>query len=244
MRPLAILLYPGVRARAYLQAMVRSEQAPDHAVLLGDDEHDVHRVQWGDPPAPDFDPREDLRTTLARAGITTTRVPTLDINEGAVADAIRATGARWVVFTGGGLLRANCLASAPNWIHVHPGWLPDQRGSTCIHYGLLLNGRVGVSALLMRAGIDRGPILLRRWFRPDPRWTPASLDHAADAWMRTQVLVQTLQGLAAPHALTPTEQPSSSGQTYYVIHPVLKHLALQRLEALPPAGAPVLQRAR
>lgn len=226
MKPLVLVLYPGVRARAYLQMMVRAGLAPDHAVLLGTETDDTYRAQWDVPPEPDFDPREDLRSTLMRAQIPTHRIASLDVNGASLRELLVTLAPRCAVFSGGGILRGEALDAVPRWLHVHPGWLPDLRGSTCIHFGLLLHGRVGITAFFMERGIDLGPIVCQRDFAPDPRWSALSLDHAADAWMRGVVLLDALRALDAASPLLPRVQDPAEGTTFRIIHPVLKHLAL------------------
>lgn len=226
---LAIVLFPGVRSRAYLQMMLRAGLAPDHAIVLGDPGEDRHDPGWGAPPQPDFDPHEDLRTTLRRGDVAVEFEPSLDVNGSGLLARLASLAPDWVVFTGGGILGRAAFEAAPRWLHVHPGWLPDHRGSTCLHYGLLLRGKVGVSALVLQRELDTGPILARREFEPDPAWSAASLDHAADAWMRARVLLDALRGLRDTPPPTPIEQDPREGTTFYVIHPVLKHLALESL---------------
>lgn len=240
MKPLVFLLHPSIRARAYLQRSLASGVGPDVVVRLGDDDADRVHPEWHAPHDASFDPAQSLRETTARHGLDEQRVFDADVNAPAVALAIGDLDPELVVFTGGGILRSSTLEAAPAWLHVHPGRLPDRRGSTCIHYGLLLDGVVEASAMLMRAGLDAGPVLHARRFAPRPEWTARGLDHVDDAWIRSGVLVEALQ---RRHETKPTDQDGTPC-TFFVVHPVLKHLALgvardtarapgQSLEAIP-----------
>lgn len=229
---IVFLLHPSLRARAYLQTALRAGVGPDLAVRLGTDADDVGDPAWTAPADGSFDPHESLVATLDRYGVGEVLVGDSDVNGTRLVAVLREIAPSLVVFSGGGILRESTLAAAPHWLHVHPGRLPDRRGSTCIHYGLLLDGRVEATAIFMRAGLDGGPVAHRRTFEVDPTWTPAGLDHVDDARIRSRVLVETLCRLREP-GFAAEEQDAADQKTFYVIHPVLKHIALTT--ALPSA---------
>lgn len=229
---IVFLLHPSLRARAYLQTALRAGVGPDLAVRLGTDADDVSDPAWTAPADGSFDPHESLVATLDRYGVGEVLVGDSDVNGTRLVAVLREIAPSLVVFSGGGILRESTLAAAPHWLHVHPGRLPDRRGSTCIHYGLLLDGRVEATAIFMRAGLDGGPVAHRRTFEVDPTWTPAGLDHVDDARIRSRVLVETLCHLREP-GFAAEEQDVADQKTFYVIHPVLKHIALTT--ALPSA---------
>ena len=219
------LLHPSLRARAYLQTALRAGVGPDLAVRLGTDADDVGDPAWTAPADGSFDPHESLVATLDRHGVGEVLVGDSDVNGTRLVAVLHEIAPSLVVFSGGGILRESTLAAAPHWLHVHPGRLPDRRGSTCIHYGLLLDGRVEATAIFMRAGLDGGPVAYRRTFEVDPTWTPVGLDHVDDARIRSRVLVETLGRLREP-GFAAEEQDAGDQKTFYVIHPVLKHVAL------------------
>ena len=222
MRPLVLVLHPSIRARAYLQRCLGEGLRPDAVVRLGHDADDQAAWRWERPVDRTFDPHESLRETIERHELHELRVPAADVNDPEVARIVAALEPELVVFTGGGILRPETLESAPRWLHVHPGRLPDRRGSTCIHYGLLLDGVIEASAMLMRPGLDDGPVLHRRRFAPRPDWDPARLDDVEDAALRARVLVETL---VRWDDLQPRSQVGAR-RTFYVIHPALKSIAL------------------
>lgn len=224
-----LLAWPGLRARAYLQTMVAARLLPDRVVLLGSEAADATSPQWGVPPRPDFDPSEPLRATLRRAGLTPIQLPVTDVNEPAVVEAVRAAGTPLAVFSGGGILRPPLLEAAGRWLHVHPGRLPDHRGSTCIYYSLLLEGRVTASAFLMARELDQGPVVAQRSFEVPVTCGAAELDHAFDAWIRATVLVEALALLGSGRSDPMPPTPADRGCEFTVIHPVLKHLAVATL---------------
>jgi methionyl-tRNA formyltransferase len=231
-----LVAYPGLRARGYLQMMLAAGVAPDHVLLLGRQAADVTDPRWGRAPADAFDPALSLRATLARAGLASSEIAAADVNDPAVVTAVARRRADVAVFSGGGVLRAEALAAARRWLHVHPGPLPQLRGSTCIFYSLLLTGALGATAFFMQPQLDSGPILVRRRFAAPCGIDPRDLDFVYDAWIRAVVLVEALQQLGAAGGHAPAAQDQGAGRTFTVIHPVLKHLAVARLPRVRAAG--------
>jgi methionyl-tRNA formyltransferase len=72
-----------------------------------------------------------------------------------------------IVFTGGGLIRANILAIPPlGVLNCHSGWLPKYRGMDVIEWAVLEAGsrkpEVGITLHFMDRGVDTGPIFLQQ----------------------------------------------------------------------------------
>ena len=76
-------------------------------------------------------------------------------------------------------------------------------------------------------GIDSGPIVARRHYPPPPG---IDVDLVYDSVIRADLLVRVLRDFAETREW-PRIEDTGSGTTYYVIHPVLKHLALLSNEA-------------
>ncbi len=232
-----LLASPTPRGRAYLQFVHRAGLRPQMVILQGSEAED--RSIASSSHLPGFDPGESLRQTLARAGWPYQEGVSLDPNHGEVVEAVRKCGAELAVFSGGGILRPSTLDAAGRWLHVHPGRLPDWRGSTCHYYGLLLEGAIEATAFFLEAGLDAGAIVCRRRFRPTAQWRAEDLDQNLDAWVRATVLVEALQLLLAQPHFSGQNQDSEEGQMFYVIHPVLKHLAARSLECCRSAASPL-----
>jgi methionyl-tRNA formyltransferase len=217
------------RSRAYAQAMRNTGLAPEHVILFGDPTRD----QDADFPAnivtidglflPDM--TEPLASTCADAGWNVTQIEPQDINSEDVADELEKTGAKLVIYSGysGQIVGSDLLSRDFDMLHMHAGWLPDFRGSTTIYYSWLMEGRCGVSALLLDTGIDTGPLVRRRHYPIPP--PEINVDLLYDSALRADVLVDVLKDYAETGTLKPAADDGED-RTYYVIHPVLKHLAL------------------
>ncbi len=221
-RPLAssaLIAYPGLRSRAYLQTMVRHQVAPSVVIQLGSEcQTQCTTTSLG------FDPQQTLAQTAAHAEIPLIEIDTRDVNDPQVTELVRERD--WAIYSGGGVVSAQTLDSPVRWLHIHPGRLPDMRGSTCLHYGLLLEGAVWASAFVMEPTLDTGRIVARAPVPVPAGLAPADLDHAFDAHARAEVLIRALRVLGANSHWEGVRQTTAPHRNYFIIHPVLKHLAV------------------
>lgn len=228
-----LLAAPSSRSQAYLQRLVVSDLLPGQVIVMGAESPAIP-VPQAIPSAcqsvmlPDL--AEPLSITCQKAGIPLVCCTAMDVNAGEIFEALRATGPRFVIYSGHGgqIVGSRLLCSGPRFLHLHSGWLPEYRGSTTVYYALLNGERPAATALLLDPGIDTGAVLARRHY-PRP---PAGLDidRLYDAAIRSDLLAQVMQDYARTGELRILEeQDRAAGQTYYVIHPVLKHLAILSL---------------
>ena len=224
------------RTRAYLAAMERRSLLPAWVLLLDAETpvampgqataggiEGVADAAW---PEADFDPAAPLRPWLERLGLPYVVSGSRDINDPAVVTLIAQAAPQVLVYSGygGALLRDSVLATGKQFLHVHGGYLPDFKGSTTNYFSLLAEGSIGASAIFLTAEIDCGPVICRRRFAP-----PASrilIDHVYDSAARARVLVDTLEAWRRDGDWSFELPDNAGGDTYYIIHPVLKHLAI------------------
>jgi methionyl-tRNA formyltransferase len=83
---------------------------------------------------------------------------------------------------------------------------------------------MGASSLFLSEEIDSGPVLLRRSFPSPPDMT--EIDHVYDSAVRAKVLVETLERYRKTGEWQFELANNIGGETYYIIHPVLKHIAI------------------
>lgn len=225
-----------MRSRAYAQAMITRGFAPGHCVLVrapgrrgsGQAAQAAANRDFGDVFAADLS--IPLETTL---GESCDEIQTFDrgsVNDAAVVKAIHTAGASLVIYSGfgGEIVQSPMLEAGPPLLHMHAGWLPAYRGSTTIYYSYLAERACGVSAILLRESIDTGPIVARRRYPPPP--PGADVDHEYDSAIRADLLCRVLDHYARTGGLPdPVQQSPGDGRVYYVIHPVLKHIALNAI---------------
>ena len=224
------------RSQTYIQALVAVGLLPGRVVLLGDASPlppaTCHGGTWQDLLLPDL--AESVEATCARAGIPLVRCRSTEVGSDEVAQALQSASARLVVFSGppGQIVPDAVLRRSGRFLHMHSGWLPQYRGSTTLYYALLDGQDPTVTALYLDASIDTGPVIARRRY-PKPS-AGMDVDRVYDAAIRADLLVRVLRQHAdAGAAEASLQQDPNEGTTYYVIHPVLKHLALLSLASEP-----------
>lgn len=229
------------RTRAYLAALERHSMLPEWTLLLLDDHssslttdqplesqqssggNGVQADGWSES---EFDPLTPLMPWVRRLGINYELAGSRDINSPDVVRAVSQSSPSVLIYSGygGQLLQEEILATGKQFLHVHGGFLPDFKGSTTQYYHLLEEGSLGASSLFLTAKIDSGPVISRRRFpAPSDR---SEIDHRFDNAARARVLVETLKSHQHRGQWKFEVPDNRGGSVYYVIHPVLKHLAI------------------
>ncbi len=239
LQKVVLLAAQTARSQAYIQTLAAQDLLPAEVILMAPPERATpaaHRP--APPPVPGLvlpDLNETVAQTCVRAGLRTSDAGTRDVNDALTAEAIRRTGAEVVIYSGygGQIVADHVLNLGPKFLHMHSGWLPDYRGSTTVYYALLEKQPPAVSALLLDKHIDTGPVVARRRYPLPP--AGIDVDSVYDAAIRADLLARVLKDYAATGVLAGERQAESpEAGPYFVVHPVLKHLALLSLN---PTGA-------
>jgi methionyl-tRNA formyltransferase len=178
------------------------------------------------PEDPDLDARRPVRQRVEELDISFQTVDTLDPNSHRVIDAVSDLDHELLIYSGPGgvILDGDLLSAGPRFLHIHAGELPDYRGSTTAYYSLLNDGRCGATGFIMNEQIDEGPIVARESYRPPD--DPETIDLYYDPWIRARLLVDILTQYQQDGDLSEQPQRPTEGETYFIIHPVLKHIAV------------------
>lgn len=148
------------------------------------------------------------------------------VNDPQVLSVLRALRPQYIIYSGfGGQIVSNELLKIAPFIHAHAGWLPEYRGSTTIYYSLINERKCSVSVILLNPIIDAGKIIAREHYpRPD---AGVDIDYIYDNQIRADLISHTLKNYFRNEIIeTDVVQDEAKATTYYVIHPVLKHIAL------------------
>ena len=124
--------------------------------------------------------------------------------------AIAADGNGTILFTGGGIVPEGLLElEGVQFLHIHPGHLPDIRGADGLLWSTLIRKKLGVSAFIMAPGIDTGDLVVTEEFaplqfnlEPDQRADDKMLYQAiySFSFLREELLLQLIK-LQRPHKL-------------------------------------------
>lgn len=233
---ISLLFADTMRSRAYAQALVYHGISVDAGMIVRSPE----RPRWGQMTEhlseqseldevfiPNLSrPLEESVTELTD-DVDESRAGT--VNSPDVVQWIHEKEPRLVVYSGfgGEIIKDDVLHAGAPLLHIHSGWLPDYRGSTTLYYSYLQEGTCGVTALLLHADIDAGPILRRKRYPPPP--PGMDVDYCYDSAIRADLLVDVLREWKVNDGMPPLIEQPDNGTTYYIIHPVLKHIALNKM---------------
>ena len=243
----AMLLADTVRSRAYLYEVIRNGFLPSFCVLLmnteekqypgqtnfGSTQHKVNEISAGDLDIIGLWVTEDLICSLSdileKHKVPYVKCYTKTVNDTNVIDIVKRRDEKLFIFSGygGDIVKSKVLSLDINLLHVHGGYLPAYKGSTTNYYSILREGKVGASAIMLTDVLDTGPIIFKREFGcPENR---TLMDYFVDPGIRAKVLVGALQIIEQQQAGHEWEiQNPEEGETYFVIHPLLKHIAIAK----------------
>ena len=93
-----------------------------------------------------------------------------------------------------------------------------------MYYSLLMNGNCGVTALFLDEQIDTGPVVeTHDYAAPSDR---TEIDYGYDPYIRSDLLVRVLRGYLDSGEFCTEQQRTDKGETYFIMHPVLRHVAI------------------
>jgi methionyl-tRNA formyltransferase len=229
---LGFIFFPGPKAIAYLSILKKLKIAPA-VIIVMKNEHAI--------PAPNSLTTEyiknsffDLNESITQFALhTPSKIIISDathINDPTLSQELDNQALDTWLFSGGGIIKAALLKKNCRFLHIHPGQLPEVKGSTCFYYSLLINQSLAASAFFMQESLDTGDTLASSQFRVNlgkELLTPAFLDNIIDPWIRAQVLQKLLlnwYSKSKEKLINRTSLPSC--RAYYVAHPMLRALAI------------------
>ena len=221
---LGIILTPDERSKAYLQKIIKKKIHLDEILFMNDSKQEPiyssEIVKLSKNAG--FDISISVSSFLYDTGINFTEFSSVDINDPELVEYVSESDTDVFIFTGGGILRHNMLNSGARFLHLHPGIVPDYRGSTCFYYSMINEDYCGVTAYFMDEKIDTGDIIYQKKF---PKPNHQFVDDVYDAYIRSETLIDVLKNQMVFNTDLVRQNPDD-GETYYVIHPVLKHIAI------------------
>ena len=220
---IGIILTNDERSRAYLQKLQKEKIILDCYLLMNNgniiknsEEVITTSKKFG------FDISETTKDTLLNNDIIFHELNFLDINNPQLIDFLKKNICDYYIFTGGGILKKEILNLPIKFIHIHPGIVPEYRGSTCFYYSIINEQKTGVTAFVMDQNLDTGKIIYQKRFdKPDHQF----VDKVYDPYIRSETLMDIFRNkLLEKNEFK--KQNLENGETYFIIHPVLKHIAI------------------
>ena len=230
----SVLASDTARTKAYLQMMVREQLIPETIIVYTDDFDKMKKTanEWGGAIREEeyFDLNKPILVTIEELGIEYSVVENKDINSNDMREAIRELDAEYCIYSGYGgyILKRHLFELGKKYVHVHAGILPQYRGSTTAYYSMLQEGYIGATAIFLNEKIDEGEILYQKKYSLPKR--DVNIDVLYEPYIRSLVLATVMKRYANTGKLGGEEQSRKDAQTYYIIHPVLKHLAIMGIK--------------
>ena len=236
----SMILSNNNRSKAYLQNLIKHNLLPEAVIYLDklgyklaeQTENDSNLYSKTEQTllktcpvsGLSFDEKESIISTLEKYEIDYKHIESLDPNEDKVVSAVGKLATKNCIYSGPGgiILRSGLFETGKKFLHAHPGNLPMHKGSTTIYYSLLIDKTISVSVIELNENLDEGDILLIEKFKFK---SGESLDYVIDPCVRARSLINYLKDPSNK------EKQHNSGNTFYIIHPVLKHLSIIKNEA-------------
>ncbi|MDP2736033.1 MAG: hypothetical protein Q8P12_07570, partial [bacterium] len=190
-----------LRSRAYLQMLAHHNLVPPEIILLQPRHKGppLYSLSPADRVALEtllemsiaFDPEEDEAVTCQRLGLKPRLLVTDDFNHPETRRAVLALPGDTLLISPAGILRQNLLDCGKRFLHLHPGRLPQYRGSTTFYYSLLEEKSLSCSAFLLSEALDSGPVLHVKHLSQVT--TRLDIDSLLDPLLRAATLVELLK---------------------------------------------------
>lgn len=146
------------------------------------------------------------------------------------------------LFTGGGILKEHIFeVKDSRYIHVHPGIVPEVKGSDGLLWSILIRGNPGMSCFYMNKGIDTGEIIHTREYINELTKLNLDINYYGyyniyralldfyDPILRAQTLISMLKEVGDDNLdnLPTTFQNPYDGRMYYLMHPKIREKAIE-----------------
>lgn len=208
------------RSFIYIKELIRNDLLPNYIFLLENKDRELL------PGQKETRSINVLTEILLKNNIKFEIAQSNDINNKDFINGLKKRKEQNVIYSGfgGTILKDDILSSGKNFLHVHGGFLPEFKGSTTNYFSLIKEKTVGASSIFLTKDIDAGPIIYRKKF-PAPL-DRREIDHSYDSEVRAKVLIKTLKDYKKKGIFNFIEEKNTGGEIYFIIHPVLKHIAI------------------
>ena len=198
---IGIVVYPSVRAKKYLEKMLENRIYPSCAIILGKGKEE--------------------EKILIKMKTKIYKTKTKSLNSRDVYDILKEQDEEIFIFTGGGIVSKKLL-DLKKFLHIHPGITTKYRGSTCFYYSILQDNNIGMTAMFLSEELDCGEVIDTHIYDVPNN---INIDDEVDPELRADMLIRVLL-----HSNLESTEIDMKGEQYFIIHPVLKHIAILKAE--------------
>lgn len=221
---LAFLCAKNSRSIAYLQSLKKNSLLPNSIILI-----DTKKQYRNIFIKKNIFFKNDLNISKFALDnkIKLVRLKNTKINEPECLKAVEKLDEKYIIYAAnyGDILCKKYFLLKKKFIHIHPGKLPQYKGSTTYYYEILNKNSLSFSAIFQSQKIDNGRIILFQKFGLK-NIKKKDLDHIYDPFLRSKILVKVISKLKKQEKLLSYPQSKVGKNTFYVIHPLLKHISI------------------
>lgn len=234
-----LLWFPSIRSMAYLDVIKGCGALPSTIIVLKNDNllapdvlEEFRRLGYSDTY---FDPEQCIEAFAHEYNIPIAVTNAKSINDPEIQHTLDSISIEDWLFTGGGILKAPLFKQGRRFLHVHPGKLPEYRGSTCFYYSLLAGDGLFASAFFLTPELDKGEVIVEERFSLNVSISDRNkyfIDYVVDPWIRSQVLLKLLKAELTSCRKSPVNVTASDillDRAYYVMHPLLRAMTINKL---------------
>ena len=221
---LAILCAKNSRSIAYLYFLEKEKILPSTLILI-DTKKNYQKIK--NKKNKYFQYNLDIKKFAIKNNIQLIRLKDTKVNDDKCFSTIKDLNEKYIIYAAnyGDILKPKYFTIKKNFIHIHPGKLPKYIGSTTYYYEILNEQSISFSAIFQNKKIDNGKVIAFKKFNLNGI-VKSELDHVYDPYLRSKLLIEVILELKKKKKLTSFPQNKNKRNIYYIIHPLLKHIAI------------------
>ena len=235
-----MLLANTMRAKAYLQNLIRHNFLPKKVIVLKEEKETLieeknrlvfdkntkqRLIRKIETIEAEIEEKEHIEVTLQNNNIPYQVINTFGVNSKAVEEAVANLPTEYVIYGGPGgiILKKELLSIGKKFLHVHPGNLPLYKGSTTYYYEMLLEKELNCSVIIMSEKLDSGMLLHKKRFDVPKGFQ--DFDSIVDPLIRADTLIEWMTDIKL-NGIQEICIEQEDENVFYIIHPVLKHFSI------------------
>ena len=223
---LAFLCALNSRSVAYLDILKKNKLLPSTIILIDVKKNYRHlKIKKNKY----FNSKLNLNKYAIQNNIKLIKIKNKKINDDICLNAVKNLEEKYIIYAAnyGDILSKDYFNSGKKFIHIHPGKLPQYKGSTTFYYEILEKNSVSYSVIFQNEKIDDGKIIYSYSYNLGrKKFNKSELDHILDPYLRSLLLVRVIKKLKKFNKLNSKKQRKTNSKVYYIIHPLLKHISI------------------
>ena len=224
-----MILSDNARSRAYLDILVKNNFLPTIVFIINPNLI-TKKIKFKKNIF--FNNSIKIEKFLTKNNLNYKKLKTNNINSLESFKAVKKSKIKYFIYSGnyGQIMKKKYFNLKKYFLHVHPGRLPKYKGSTPFYYEIIERNSISFCSIAMNEKIDSGKILQFSSYKISKKHyiDKSLIDLVYDPYYRSLLLQKTLskikkEGLKAKRR---KKIKNINLKNYYIIHPVLKHVAI------------------